>query len=422
MKRISLIFLATIVLASCGGGGSDSPSTLTGVFIDSPVINIGYRTATQNGTTNSRGEFKYLAGETVTFFIGDLEFPPVLGAEVVTPLDMADTDDVAHHMVINIIRLLQSLDEDLNPGNGITITQTAKDNALAVNFDLPVGLFENQTAVNFNLVNGGQDLLLAELVSVTQALLHFVLTLTLSGEITMPDFETFLIGTWRGSGAGRDFALLSFFDDGTYVHAVVGELNMDGISGMEWGSTDLSGQGFNNSTQRFDNNGSAGLTPFKPISSPTWVFSDPSLTSSVDILPIDASEAKFGLFDENTVHFTKIVSEGLLGTWLSTTTENDLLMLVFFDDGTYFHGETDEDDDTEISGMELGTYVHDESTGLLTATQTFDNNGSTGLTDFVGIGAPNIFVEVVGDTLTATIDEDGDELIDETIVFKRQHL
>jgi hypothetical protein len=419
MKIKALILSSIVLLASCGGG-SDCPSTLTGVFIDSPVINIGYRTATQNGNTNSRGEFKYLAGETVTFFIGDLEFPPVLAAEVVTPLDMADTDDVAHHMVVNIIRLLQSLDEDLNPSNGITITQTAKDNALAVNFDLPVGLFETQTAVNFNLVNGGQDLLLAELVSITQALLHFILTLTLSGELAVPDFETFLLGTWRGSGAGRDFALLSFFDDGTYVHAVVGDLIMDGISGMEWGSTDLSSQGFNNSTQRFDNNGSAGLTPFKSTSSPIWVFSDPSLTSNMDILPIDTSEAKFGLIDEDAVHFRKIVSEGLLGTWLNTTTENDLLMIVFFDDGTYFHGEVDEDDDTEISGMELGTYERDEDTGLLTVSQTFDNNGDTGLTDFTGVGAPNIFLNIEGDTLTATIDEDGDELIDETIVFERR--
>jgi hypothetical protein len=140
----------------------------------------------------------------------------------------------------------------------------------------------------------------------------------------------------------------------------------------------------------------------------------------VDILPIDTSEAKFGLIDEDAVHFRKIVSEGLLGTWLSTTTENDLLMIVFFDDGTYFHGEVDEDDDTEISGMELGTYERDEDTGLLTVSQTFDNNGDTGLTDFTGVGAPNIFLNIEGDTLTATIDEDGDELIDETIVFERR--
>ena len=65
MKIKALILSSVVLLANCGGGGSDSPSTLTGVFIDSPVINIGYRTATQNGDTNSRGEFKYLAGETV---------------------------------------------------------------------------------------------------------------------------------------------------------------------------------------------------------------------------------------------------------------------------------------------------------------------------------------------------------------------
>ena len=69
--------------------------------------------------------------------------------------------------------------------------------------------------------------------------------------------------------------------------------------------------------------------------------------------------------------------------------------------------------------MELGTYARDESTGLLTITQTFDNNGSAGLTDFVGIGAPDVFTDVAADTLTLTIDDDGDTLIDEMIVFQR---
>ena len=70
--------------------------------------------------------------------------------------------------------------------------------------------------------------------------------------------------------------------------------------------------------------------------------------------------------------------------------------------------------------MEPGTYSRESEAGLLTVPQTFDNNGRSGLTDFTGIGAPNIFVVVSGDTLTATIDEDGDTVIDETIVFQRQ--
>ena len=209
MKIKALILSSVVLLANCGGGGSDSPSTLTGVFIDSPVINIGYRTATQNGDTNSRGEFKYLAGETVNFFIGDLEFPPVLAAEVLTPLDMADTDDVAHHMVINIIRLLQSLDKDGDPDNGINITQTAKDNAVFLNFDLSVEGFEAQIGIDLFIANGGQDTAQSDLVDTVLALVHFVASLILSGEIDSEDEPVdnqSLIGTWEiASPTDADF-------------------------------------------------------------------------------------------------------------------------------------------------------------------------------------------------------------------------
>ena len=418
MKIKALILSSVVLLANCGGGGSDSPSTLTGVFIDSPVINIGYRTATQNGDTNSRGEFKYLAGETVTFFIGDLEFPPVLAAEVVTPLDMADTDDVAHHMVINIIRLLQSLDKDGDPDNGINITQTAKDNAVFLDFDLSVEGFETQIGIDLFIANGGQDTAQSDLVDTVLALVHFVASLILSGEIDSEDEPVdnqSLIGTWEiASPTDADFYMLSLLEDGTYVHAEVNEIDPNFLSGMEWGTYDVVGLGEITTTQNFNNNGDAGLSDFDGSGPRLRLIAQPSgsLMYAPDTNNDGISDGVFGL--------RRVDSEGLLGTWLSTTTENDLLMIVFFDDGTYFHGEVDEDDDTEISGMELGTYERDEDTGLLTVSQTFDNNGDTGLTDFTGVGAPNIFVNIEGDTLTATIDEDGDELIDETIVFERR--
>ncbi len=418
MKIKALILSSVVLLANCGGGGSDSPSTLTGVFIDSPVINIGYRTATQNGDTNSRGEFKYLAGETVTFFIGDMEFPPVLAAEVVTPLDMADTDDVAHHMVINIIRLLQSLDKDGDPDNGINITQTAKDNAVFLDFDLSVEGFETQIGIDLFIANGGQDTAQSDLVDTVLALVHFVASLILSGEIDSEDEPVdnqSLIGTWEiASPTDADFYMLSLLEDGTYVHAEVNEIDPNFLSGMEWGTYDVVGLGEITTTQNFNNNGDAGLSDFDGSGPRLRLIAQPSgsLMYAPDTNNDGISDGVFGL--------RRVDSEGLLGTWLSTTTKNDLLMIVFFDDGTYFHGEVDEDDDTEISGMELGTYERDEDTGLLTVSQTFDNNGDTGLTDFTGVGAPNIFVNIEGDTLTATIDEDGDELIDETIVFERR--
>ena len=431
MKLVIVFFSSCmLLLTSCGGGDGGTAETpaLTGTFVDSPVINIGYRTATQSGDTNSRGEFKYLAGETITFFIGDLEFPPVLAAELVTPLDIAETDDVAHPMVINIIRLLQSLDKDGNPSNGITITQTAKDNAVALDFDLSVSGFAAMSGLSVILANGGQDQVRSELVAISDAVLHLILTLALSSGFSdapgfgeAPDFGEFVMGTWRGTHADRNFAMVGFFDDGTYIHAETGDLGVGEMSGMEWGTVSISANNFSQASQHFDNNSSLGLSPIKTTVPLAWVFRDDQiigdkLLDNKVLAPIADAPSVLG---SDAIQFRKIVSQGLLGTWRSTSTENDLLMIIFFDDGTYFHGEVDADDETEISGMELGTYTYNESTGLLTVTQTFDNNGDAGLTDFVGVGAPNMFVELSGDTLTATIDEDGDTLIDETIIFQR---
>lgn len=417
--KINLLITTTffIVLASCGGGGSsNSPSV--GTFVDSPVINISYRTETQSGVTNSRGEFSYFPGETVTFFIGDLEFPSVLAAEVVTPLDMAGTEDVFHHMVINIIRLLQSLDKDGNPDNGITITDSAKHNAVALDFDLSVITFQSLSEVTSLIANGGQDASMSELVSVIEATLHLILSLALSeGSFGLADPDYFL-GTWRGTHPDRDFALFSFFEDGSYVHAEVGDMGIGEMPGMEWG-TRIEGQSFFRATQSFDGNGSAGLNMFKPGPpelTRAFLSQSPVNEDSSLIVAEPADDSVF----ENAIQFRKILSEGLLGAWVSTSSEAEFLMIAFFEDGTYFHGEIDRDDPELMSGMELGTYSRDEETGLLTVTQTFDNNGDAGLTDFTGIGAPDIFVHQSGDTLTATIDEDGDTLIDETIVFQRQ--
>ena len=174
--KINLLITTTIftILASCGGGGGSSNPPSIGTFVDSPVINIGYRTETQNGVTNSRGEFNYFPGETVTFFIGDLEFPSIPAEQVVTPLDMAGTDDISHPIVINISRLLQSLDKDGNPSNGISITDISKQNAVILDFDVSVSVFELSTAVRTMISNGGQDDPRLELIDVVTTLVNLV--------------------------------------------------------------------------------------------------------------------------------------------------------------------------------------------------------------------------------------------------------
>ncbi len=120
-KSLLGIFLG-IALAACGGSGGGGPALKTGVFLDSPVVGIGYTTtANLSGSTNSAGEFQYLPGDEVVFFVGNIRLPSVLAAEFVTPLDMGAAKDLNDPVVINILRFLQSLDSDGDPKNGIHI-------------------------------------------------------------------------------------------------------------------------------------------------------------------------------------------------------------------------------------------------------------------------------------------------------------
>ena len=76
-RKLWIVFLAvSLIMAACsgggGGGGSNGgapavPGTNTGVFLDSAVEGLDYRTATQTGVTGAGGIFRYAEGETVTF-------------------------------------------------------------------------------------------------------------------------------------------------------------------------------------------------------------------------------------------------------------------------------------------------------------------------------------------------------------------
>jgi hypothetical protein len=141
-KQIWLTAALLLTLTACGGGG-DSTTAIetvsTGVFIDSAVEGLQYETATQSGTTNSLGEYDYLAGETVTFSIGGIVLGSTIAGPVVTPLSLVpDATSATNPVVTNIVRLLLSLDSDGDPDNGITISSevTTAANNLAVDFSV----------------------------------------------------------------------------------------------------------------------------------------------------------------------------------------------------------------------------------------------------------------------------------------------
>ena len=182
-------FCLAALLSACGGG-SDRPTTETnppgpsivskGVFVDSPVSGLGYVTNTQSGTTSANGEFSYVTGENITFSIGRIQFPTIFANSTLTPLDVARTTDIDNQIVSNILVLLQSLDVDGNPDNGISISPAATAAANSnISFDVTPTAFAANTTVNLLLANSGSTN--RTLISPATARAHFLKTLAGSG-------------------------------------------------------------------------------------------------------------------------------------------------------------------------------------------------------------------------------------------------
>ena len=181
-KKLSLSGIV-LLLAACGGSDSDEsnnflpepPEPATGVLQTGPVANVDYTTATgsRSGVTNASGEFQYVPGDNLTFAIGDLAFPSVKAAAVITAMNMGNTRDISADRVTNIVRLLMTLDQDGNPENGITITDTAKAVASQIDFELPADEFAASDAVTSLIFNAGQDQVVSGLVSMEDAIAWF---------------------------------------------------------------------------------------------------------------------------------------------------------------------------------------------------------------------------------------------------------
>jgi len=178
----SFTLILTLFLTACGsggGGGETDPgsTTLTGTLVDSPVSNIRYQTPSQQGFTNSLGEFSYLEGETITFHIGDIQFLEMNAKAIVTPIDLAGTADMNSARLQNILRLLQSLDSDDNPGNGIQILESAHQMAEALTLDFEADDFDSVVADYISDSVGDSR----NLVDISSAVNHFTQSLQLLG-------------------------------------------------------------------------------------------------------------------------------------------------------------------------------------------------------------------------------------------------
>jgi len=187
---IGLGLLGALLLAGCGSSDSDKKETpLKGSFIDSAVSGLLYTTSGGlTGETNSQGTFEYHDGESVTFSLGELTLGTTKAAEVLTPVELTNSSSQNDAKAVNLARLLQSLDSDDNPENGITIvlTEDQKSALKDVSLDL-----ESGTGLSLIALACGKSL-----ISADKAKEHF--NSTLNGMLS---------GYYEGSISGCDLNL-----------------------------------------------------------------------------------------------------------------------------------------------------------------------------------------------------------------------
>src|SRR5690606_38128451 len=132
LLKQTLLCIALPALPSARGGShgnsstppANSIGTETGVLTDgimSWLTCIPSSGAT--GVTNANGEFNFNEGETVKFYIGDVQLGDEIEAkERITPLDLAETENAR----INLMVFLQSLDGKGDHSDGIQISDDTK--------------------------------------------------------------------------------------------------------------------------------------------------------------------------------------------------------------------------------------------------------------------------------------------------------
>jgi hypothetical protein len=110
----------------------------TGLFLDSPVKGVDYQSTSHSGVTDDKGHFDYRVGEKTTFKVGNI----ILGTakinskdSVITPLDLVKNSTIDDPRVVNILRVIQTLDADKNTSNGINIVSKPSNDTVNLSKD-----------------------------------------------------------------------------------------------------------------------------------------------------------------------------------------------------------------------------------------------------------------------------------------------
>lgn len=348
--------------ASSSSSNSSAPVAQTGVFVDSAVAGVTYTTTPGGftGVTSPAGQYQYAEGDTVVFSIGELKFPAAPARGVVTPADLAHAADPqnADRIKTNIAALLQTLDTDGNPENGITVGGGAAASASQVDFNQPYSTFATLPAVTTLVANSGSPT--TTLVSETAARAHL--------EESM---KKLLVGAWYVKGDTYQYALIVI--DGERYAAI--DTDNDTL-GADATALELGTYSWDQATGKVSvilsakTDGDLDARP--PLANGNTLVLDGNTLTLTDDGSVDGEPSTFVL-----TRLMPTAESPLQGGWLMESEES--VVAFAFTGSDYLMGEMSEEDKVGQPGAEVGTYTYNVETNEVVVKTLADTNGQWGL-------------------------------------------
>lgn len=408
-----------------GGGGKPQTGPATGRLLDAAVGGVAYIAPSGSGTTDENGIFKFNHGDTVEFKLGGLSLGKVKGAVIITPMELAGDNE---NRLRNLLILLQSLDVDGNPENGISIPASAASAVSAsINLDSDPAAFaaspELQKAREAGGVAGPAKI-------AAQARGHFLsqgMKMLGTNIWVKHDNTTASIIRISADGTGEYLQGEASPDDSCDTNRVCGG-NLVSKAGVEYGAARLSGmdtRGFKFAAKPvIDTNLHAGLSNPRP----NWrIRTDGSDLITSDIFTVQRKREQKSVFGElfhiagtleissskepiktevKEIRFSRMENDpkGIIGAWVADAAAIKTPTYLFFSNGKYMMvdpiGDVKSADHESCGdpGVEFASYTYDSGSKALNIKGfTYDNNGCAG---FSGTETTSFKLGADGNTAT----------------------
>ena len=402
------------IISSCGGGsptGSSTPpppppppqTIFIGRMIDDPVQGLHYGTTSNPASfptdfsrvTGPNGEYTYLAGDFVVFKLGNLNIGNLsLATGIFTP----SAASANQTQLQDILILLQSLDQDGNPYNGIVIPPAAADAfrdpanpfTSVTYWTMPPATFAS--SANTWLVKAQQlGGITTGIVAPARASANFLRQFT----------QLFAIQVW-GSSDGSTAILARVDTTGRYIMGQVQPAAQGGMPGVEAGQVSSAG---------FDSFGWVWGTPTLLVdTNGEWGFSNQLPCERIRIVGdsikgIDCA----GAVDATTSKMDNDPA-GIVGAWaLGSATNVQVLTFAFFRNGKFVVLDPTGSTATPSCGgpgVEFGSYTYDAVSKILKVSNLlYDTDGCAGLSGTAAATSSGMTFTLGSGATTATYND-----------------